>query len=777
MLSFAGIDLLLDRHELVTDLEDCGLDRARLFPMATPAQSEQRHGPVGAAQPVTPLPRPNYPAPPPLLPNQLYWPSGAARFSQFVALVTRSQLFAILDQFPTVRTDAFRYLLPQQLVIGDGDYDGTIEPNRVNIDGNGRTVLSVGMIPLEAQPVTAIRADAEIEGQKPDDDLWLLPMVDVRYFWQWRKLPHRIPATLLDADARVPETTTTIKETWHGWLRLLRYALDERASVYSAINVDPPVPSPPPAVSMTTHPVFKIQTFGDIDQTSWFYPDRVELDRSQHSAAEILDALAHSCGRRVTRDVTGDIQVLTPTASAQFLQANILDRPVSAGGMRLLPSRDKPAFDQQFTLLTTATDAGFARRTATPEFLDIVFRKLGEFDDAEIPDDVTDSVDRHPDFSEIQMLAGPGTRTMRVDLGSAAPIAVEAAKAVEDDGTEQVAPTLGATNIVPGSVRTIYTPTWVGRQWYAFNDEHETVRVVIDDGACEDDPDPDDEEAVDQWHRDQIDQDDTHDNQEPGLIDDTFYGDRYFRFARAVAINYLNWSQQRFHYAFPGLIDWLPTGYDDHILIDGESGMMAVTSVPPEFGTASYLVQLHRQGTYSPEMLVGMITSQWTLHPKELERITKVYPDVIECELQTEEGVWKELPVRIDCFTEDRFDWTWMWAECFVRPFLPTDPWAPDNSIEYGRTVCWAAAPVVAVSRSRALIDRLRDQLLCDTLPADDAPDDCPSVSAADRDDCWDWDRTDVLGVSNGVVYLRWWGHEWQLIENDCIPGVTVDGQ
>ena len=83
---------------------------------------------------------------------------------------------------------------------------------------------------------------------------------------------------------------------------------------------------------------------------------------------------------------------------------------------------------------------------------------------------------------------------------------------------------------------------------------------------------------------------------------------------------------------------------------------------------------------------------------------------------------------------------------------------------------------MVAVSRSRRIIDRLRDALLCDTLPADDAPDDCPSVSAADRDDCWDWDRTDVLNTANGVLYCRWYGHEWQVIDTDCIPG-NVDGQ
>jgi hypothetical protein len=751
MIRFAGVNLLLDAYgEAATRCERTGLDRARLFPGPTIVRTADRSGSVGDTQPATPLPRPNYPESPPLKPNQLHWPTGAARFATFVAILDREQLVKVLKQF-NKRGD-LRYLRPQQLVIGDSEFDGTISPDAVSTDAEGRSVLSVGMTPLEPQPVAIIDQTVQIDRTDPDPDLWLLPLVDARYFWQWASLPARIPESLLDSDASVPETSTTIKETWNGWLRIIRYSLDSRAAMFGELDEDPPPPDPNIVQGVTIggstntvtgsgQAVVRIYLDPDpIDEDAWFYPDRVELDRPHHNAAEILDALAHSCGRRVVRDWSGHLRLIDPESSLNRHQINLEQRTIVAGGIRLLPHSSEAELKQKLKIDAIAK-LPFHHQTTAPEVIDIVFRKLCEYDDADLPADVTEQADMPSDYPWSQALHGPGTRTLRAL-------------------TEK----LGAFNIVPGSARKIFVSSWVGRQWYAFDDSHETEEIIIDDGTCDGDPDEIDRE----WHLDRINRSDTHANQAAGLIDDEFYGDRYFRFAKAAADNYLEWVQQRHAYCFAGFVAWNQTGFDDHVLIDAGTGKTFVHSVGPEFGVDTMLVQLHRQGAFSQDRIVGLITSQWTLHPKELERLDD--PAVDFCDLQTEEGIWKELPIRIDCLITDRFDHSWQWAEITLRPLIPADPWAPTNSLEYGRSRVWAGSPITAVSRSRKIIDRLRTELLCDTLPTADAPDDCPSVMSSDREDCFYFDRTASLSITSGVLYALKWGDEWQVIEGDCIP-------
>jgi hypothetical protein len=125
--------------------------------------------------------------------------------------------------------------------------------------------------------------------------------------------------------------------------------------------------------------------------------------------------------------------------------------------------------------------------------------------------------------------------------------------------------------------------------------------------------------------------------------------------------------------------------------------------------------------------------------------------------------------VTIDSITSDQFDFTWQWAEAEVKPFIPTDPWAATNSIQYGRAMVWAGSSVIGVTRSQKIIQALRDTLDCDTLPGANAPANCPSVlSASTPDDCYDWNRSGVLASASGVSYLRRYGCEWQFLQIDC---------
>ena len=153
-ISFAGVDLCLadPDGELAAFLErSLPLDDMRLWGEDVIAD---RIGNWQAQYPETPqfgLPRYNWPAPPRMKLNTLWWPvTGATRWARGLFLASADQLAQIQKAIPDERQ-------PACLILSDGTND-----------------LTVLMYMLPPRPISA-----------GTDTAYLLPLVDSRYFWQF----------------------------------------------------------------------------------------------------------------------------------------------------------------------------------------------------------------------------------------------------------------------------------------------------------------------------------------------------------------------------------------------------------------------------------------------------------------------------------------------------------------------------------------------------------------------------------------------------------------
>jgi hypothetical protein len=190
------------------------------------------------------LPRPNYPPLPipPVKLNTLYWPTGATRWA-FMFLVVDG------DIQKAIGTD----VTPKALVLSDGD-----------------TTLTTNMYVLPPRRITATVPSGR--------NAWLLPLVDHRYWWQFKNT----------SDLEVLTTTT--------WTELFTLLADAIGGSGSTIAHDA-IPS------------------------EYLRPDPQELFRAYENAAAMLDAAAHSVGHRVTRRLNGSIHSRNWTTSGdQFFK-------------------------------------------------------------------------------------------------------------------------------------------------------------------------------------------------------------------------------------------------------------------------------------------------------------------------------------------------------------------------------------------------------------------------------------------------------------------------
>jgi hypothetical protein len=702
LITFAGVRLLMQTPEL-----DAWLRMNRLTPFdlfgSRPDDALLRTAAKGRADPRVPFPRPNYsPCPDPKI-NVLHWPTGASRYASFVGVVGEDGLRKILKSFTAEPSPAGTLLTVRRstLIVGDSEYvsDLSSVSDGWHSDGVTHFAVKTQMQLLDPRPITLTES-----GQS----LWLLPMVDIRYWWQHsRYLPHRLPATW------IPDGTTEVamKETWNGWGTVFQYAVDPELLVSDR------------EVSLTAVPPLVDSTGSESEHAKkWFFPDRTELDRPLEPVGPLMDAWAHSMGRRVVRQFSGLVEVIDVESSQTRHNDTVVGLPaIVAGSPHLMVKNDSEIDDLNYR--STMHRPPYVAHQVFPQWVDVSFRQLVEFDGDLLPDDLPDAFgDTTPPsgFEFNKVIHGPGVRTIRNNL-------------VHD--------TVGIDNNItihdPGQRKHFRCASWVGRVFWS---EATDGRVPV----------------------------------EPlGVIDSAFYGDRYFRLSRTIANNYVTWSQQRHEYSLPKFYLWELSGFDDVLTIDHDAAITHVRSHRGDFGIDSFLVQVHQQTEFAPDQVVGLISSEWTLYPKELEQVRD--PEVegdLDCLLLTDDesiGTARELEITIQELTVDRFDASWQWAEAEVRPFIPADPHAVRGSIDYGRTMVWASeSTIVGVTRSQKIVQALVDKLDCVTLAATDAPDDCPSVMSAERDDCFDWDRTDVLTSASGVSYLRRYGNEWQFIEIDC---------
>lgn len=276
MLTFAGepllfpdatVDAWLVRNQ---DLVDLGLlcdQQARYASGRHVARSrfEQNKG-IG-------LPVLNWPAPPPWRLNTLYWPTGATRYARGLFLVDRATRDRIVSK--TVQSGK-----NTKATLGIGD----------DLSGKQGTPLAIDMFCLSPRPVTCTNDDS---------DLWLLPLVDERYFWQF-----------LDVGA-ISVTTST---SWATLFSTLATALGVTVTVASSA------------------------------ESAYLKPDPTEFTRPYDNAALLLDAAAASVGRRFVRQYDGSCVVQSKSKADTALTAN-LAKPYQqlAGGQFSALAADMPA--------------------------------------------------------------------------------------------------------------------------------------------------------------------------------------------------------------------------------------------------------------------------------------------------------------------------------------------------------------------------------------------------------------------------------------------------
>lgn len=264
MIRFAGVDLLLEdpEGEVATWLDRyLPLDDLRLFGPSFGPRSPLWQA-RGASCRHLGVPTINYPGAPRMRLNTLYWPQGATRWACGLFLTNDEGLTNILAE---VQGDNGSGYDPKQLVIADADFATDPPENTFSSDVSIRWALSTEMHLLQPRMIS----------DSTDQRLWLLPLVDERYFWQWS------------------EAAFTLTDTWTDLISELSVAM---------------------AASILTPSID--EAFGA--------PDQTEVARSWQNAAVLLDAVAASLGKRVVREVGSGAVSLQASDAAYTIATNDL---------------------------------------------------------------------------------------------------------------------------------------------------------------------------------------------------------------------------------------------------------------------------------------------------------------------------------------------------------------------------------------------------------------------------------------------------------------------
>lgn len=602
MITYHGIPLLLeDPQGSLSAFVSRHLPLEQLNLFGPPSSiSDLRHQSQGNHSHVMGLPTPNYPAPPALRINSLYWPTGAMRYSTFIGLVDDAQLDAILQ----VAESEASNLLPGQLVISDSN---TIIPtsdfeNEFHTDANGRTAISAEMHMLTPRKISGLAPwpGGDVPAYKR---LWLLPLVDVRYFWQtmptpswlfsnvkvsgqsssglydiefvgtkrntnWQNMIATGASAVVTGGVDGSSTTNELQvlniatagpsaEVSYFTLKFL--TTPGSGSPSGPYQTTEPIPNDAlpeeisealgklPALQVTWQTLFNnlesfLQLFDanssvtttfrmgasstDTVPAAWGWPDRTELNRRHESIAAVLDACAQSVGRRVVRQINGEVRIQSPSWSKSYYDVNLTPNPVYhvvAGG---------ESYEYEFGGTTEAPagivkSEGIATGPAVPESVDVVYR------------DLTRS-------ARSGVLAAPGgaVGTWSSDAG----LLVANLPAFGSERHRRII----------GWRRVIHTPTL-----------NNTGEIAVEDA--------------------------------------------YAAAAEVIAQSIYQWAAYVYDWDFVAVKEWQPTGHDDHItwtlgerMPDGTyRAETRAQSAPFNFGVSTMLIQIGTQCPWPERFLVG----------------------------------------------------------------------------------------------------------------------------------------------------------------------------
>lgn len=260
-ITFADVPLLLqdpggDLREWLDSY--LPLEDLRLFGAAPTAYTEGRDRPRRHGLYHVGLPRFNWPQPPKVTPNTYYHPcTGATRFAFGLFLVDGKSLEKIIA------------------AVGDTG-SGTLS---LTNDATSKG-LDIAAYMLSPHKLSSIRevAGSGSETFTDETQLYLLPLVDQRYFWQWKDVGY---------------LSVTDSTTWDSLID----------TIQTQLGVD----------VLVTTPI----------ETRYGRPDPTEFTRYYENAAVLLDAVAASLGRRVTVSPAGAVELSTPSDAATAYSAGI----------------------------------------------------------------------------------------------------------------------------------------------------------------------------------------------------------------------------------------------------------------------------------------------------------------------------------------------------------------------------------------------------------------------------------------------------------------------
>ena len=188
-----------------------------------------------------------------------------------------------------------------------------------------RWILETDVWALAPRPISSIDGGQQF-GDYEEDSLWIIPVVDDRYFWQYMN---------------VDDLSVTTSTTWADLINTLETALG-----LSSPSID----------------------FDTVD-VDYLQPDPIEFSRRRENAAVLLDAVALSVNQRVTRHLDGRVAMRNYTTAKTELGEYVDKEFRLAAGLHFIsePPNDFPRSGLPAKTLMTF-----------PEYIDRILKAGGE---------------------------------------------------------------------------------------------------------------------------------------------------------------------------------------------------------------------------------------------------------------------------------------------------------------------------------------------------------------------------------------------------------------
>lgn len=266
MIQFAGVNTLLPTREVMSFIDEhLSQEWSSYFHEPAIGSGFGGDGPY--------VPRLNWkPVFSPKL-NTLIWPTGASRWASILLLVTDEQMDTITTAV-NVSSSGNWLATAAQLKLADGDYPVSIGDDGFENSGN-RVALSTAMYALAPRPISLpYEWNGTAWVESTERTLWILPLVDERWFWQWK-----------------PVDSLSEQVTWTEVFNTLGTALGTGIATSTIAT----------------------EYLSPVDQATKY---------NHGNSALLADATAYTVGQRISRDLNGNLYSRTYADAQAVWDAN-----------------------------------------------------------------------------------------------------------------------------------------------------------------------------------------------------------------------------------------------------------------------------------------------------------------------------------------------------------------------------------------------------------------------------------------------------------------------